>query len=92
MSIADSKAAKYFVILQAFEPSEKGTVTAANASSLNDGACAMILMTEADAKQQGIQPLARIRGFGDAAQNPVDFVSRSFWPCELSLICDLPLH
>ena len=59
----------------AFDRSEKGTVTAANASSLNDGACAMILMTEEDAKQKGIQPLARIRGFGDAAQNPVDFTT-----------------
>ena len=35
----------------------------------------MILMTEEDAKQKGIQPLARIRGFGDAAQNPVDFTT-----------------
>lgn len=59
----------------AFDRSEKGTVTAANASSLNDGACAMILMTEEDAKEKGIQPLARIRGFGDAAQNPVDFTT-----------------
>jgi acetyl-CoA C-acetyltransferase len=52
-----------------------GTVTAANASSLNDGACAMILMTEQDAMDKGIIPLARIRGFGDAAQNPVDFTT-----------------
>ena len=54
----------------AFDRSEKGSVTAANASSLNDGAAALILMTEEDAKQKGIQPLARIRGFGDAAQAP----------------------
>ena len=59
----------------AFDRSDKGTVTAANASSLNDGAVAMILMTEEDAKQKGIQPLARIRGFGDAAQAPVDFTT-----------------
>ena len=59
----------------AFDRSEKGTVTAANASSLNDGAAALILMTEEDAKQKGIQPLARIRGFGDAAQAPVDFTT-----------------
>jgi acetyl-CoA C-acetyltransferase len=50
-----------------------GTITAANASSLNDGACAMILMKEQDALDHGIQPLARIRGFGDAEQLPVDF-------------------
>jgi acetyl-CoA C-acetyltransferase len=51
----------------------KGTITAANASSLNDGACAIILMKEQDAIDNGIQPLARIVGFGDAEQNPVDF-------------------
>jgi acetyl-CoA C-acetyltransferase len=52
-----------------------GTVTAANASSLNDGACALVLMTERDALDRGIAPLARIRGFGDAAQAPVDFTT-----------------
>lgn len=52
-----------------------GTVTAANASSLNDGACAMLLMTEQDALDRGIEPLARIRGFGDAEQAPVDFTT-----------------
>ena len=52
-----------------------GTVTAANASSLNDGACALVLMTGDDAKDRGITPLARIRGFGDAAQAPVDFTT-----------------
>ena len=59
----------------AFDRSDKGSVTAANASSLNDGAAALILMTEEDAKQKGIQPLARIRGLGDAAQAPVDFTT-----------------
>lgn len=52
---------------------KNGTVTAANSSSLNDGACAMILMTEQSALNRGIVPLARILGFGDAAQAPVDF-------------------
>jgi len=52
---------------------KKGTVTAANASSLNDGAAALVLMTEQDAIDMGIKPLARILGFGDAARNPVDF-------------------
>jgi acetyl-CoA C-acetyltransferase len=54
---------------------QNGTVTAANASSLNDGAAAMILMTEEDAQARGITPLARIRGYGDAARNPVDFTT-----------------
>ena len=54
---------------------KNGTVTAANASSLNDGACALVIMTEDEAKEKGIQPLARILGMGDAAQNPVDFTT-----------------
>mmetsp|Transcript_19873 Transcript_19873/g.45313 ORF Transcript_19873/g.45313 Transcript_19873/m.45313 type:complete len:397 (-) Transcript_19873:730-1920(-) len=52
-----------------------GTITAANASSLNDGACSLVLMTEQDALDKGIKPLAKIRGFGDAAQAPVDFTT-----------------
>ncbi|MEQ1670252.1 MAG: acetyl-CoA C-acyltransferase, partial [Hyphomicrobium sp.] len=43
----------------AFDPKE-GTVTAANASGLNDGAAVVVLMTLADAKKRGIKPLARI--------------------------------
>jgi acetyl-CoA C-acetyltransferase len=54
---------------------EHGTVTAANASSLNDGAAALVLMTEADAAARGMVPLARIRGYGDAARSPVDFTT-----------------
>lgn len=52
-----------------------GTITAANASSLNDGACAMVLMTEQAALNMGVKPIAKIRGFGDAAQAPVDFTT-----------------
>uniref|UniRef100_A0A7S2HN88 Acetyl-CoA acetyltransferase n=2 Tax=Helicotheca tamesis TaxID=374047 RepID=A0A7S2HN88_9STRA len=54
---------------------ENGTVTAANASSLNDGAAAMVLMSEQAALDMGLKPLARIRGFGDAEQDPVDFTT-----------------
>lgn len=50
-----------------------GTITAANASPLNDGAAAMVLMTGAKARELGITPLARIRGFADAAQDPIEF-------------------
>ncbi|RLN70977.1 hypothetical protein BBJ28_00014596 [Nothophytophthora sp. Chile5] len=50
-----------------------GTITAANASSLNDGAAAMVLMTGAKARELGVTPMARIRGFADAAQDPVEF-------------------
>lgn len=52
-----------------------GTVTAANASSLNDGAAAMVIMGEDAAKALGLQPLARILGYGDAEQDPVDFTT-----------------
>ncbi|KAF9907572.1 erg10, acetyl-CoA C-acetyltransferase [Linnemannia zychae] len=50
-----------------------GTVTAANASSLNDGASALVLMTRAKADELGLKPLARILSFADAAIAPVDF-------------------
>ena len=53
----------------------KGTVTAANASSLNDGGAALVLMTERDARDKGIKPLARILGYGDAEQDPIDFTT-----------------
>ncbi|KAF9375926.1 erg10, acetyl-CoA C-acetyltransferase [Podila verticillata] len=52
---------------------ENGTVTAANASSLNDGASALVLMTRAKADELGIKPLARILSFADAAIAPIDF-------------------
>ncbi|XP_062572290.1 acetyl-CoA acetyltransferase B, mitochondrial-like [Saccostrea cucullata] len=50
-----------------------GTVTAANASTLNDGACALVLMTATAANRLGVTPLARILGFADAARHPIDF-------------------
>ncbi|RHY36813.1 hypothetical protein DYB30_004316, partial [Aphanomyces astaci] len=52
-----------------------GTVTAANASSLNDGAAALVLMSAEKALALGLKPLARILGFGDAAHEPVDFTT-----------------
>ncbi|MFN4122083.1 MAG: acetyl-CoA C-acyltransferase [Flavobacteriales bacterium] len=52
-----------------------GTVTAANASTLNDGASAMILMSAKKAQELGIKPLAVIRGFGDAQQAPEWFTT-----------------
>ncbi|KAF9095021.1 erg10, acetyl-CoA C-acetyltransferase [Mortierella sp. AM989] len=50
-----------------------GTVTAANASSLNDGASAVVLMTRAKADELGLKPLAKILSFADAAIAPIDF-------------------
>ncbi|XP_021943856.1 acetyl-CoA acetyltransferase B, mitochondrial [Folsomia candida] len=52
---------------------EGGTVTAGNASSLNDGASAMVLASESAAKRSSVKPLARIVGYYDAATDPIDF-------------------
>ena len=54
---------------------KEGTVTAANASTINDGAAAMVLMSRKKAEALGVKPLARIRGFGDAAQDPLWFTT-----------------
>ncbi|KAH9064878.1 hypothetical protein Ae201684P_003657 [Aphanomyces euteiches] len=54
---------------------QNGTVTAANASPLNDGAAALVLMSAEKAQAMGLKPLARILGFGDAAQKPIDFTT-----------------
>jgi acetyl-CoA C-acetyltransferase len=54
---------------------ENGTVTAANSSSISDGAAAVVLMTETTAKQQGIRPLARILGYTTFAQEPAWFTT-----------------
>lgn len=50
-----------------------GTVTAANASKLNDGACTLLLMSEAGLKKYGLKPLAEIVAWGDAEVSPMDF-------------------
>ena len=52
-----------------------GTVTAANASTINDGASALVLMSKEKARELGLKPLARIRGFADAAQDPMWFTT-----------------
>lgn len=49
---------------------EGGTVTAGNASGINDGAAAMIVMSAQTAAERGIQPLARIRGYAVSALDP----------------------
>ena len=55
--------------------SPDGTVTAANASTINDGASAVILASEAAVKKYGLTPLALIRGFADAEQEPEWFTT-----------------
>ncbi|KAI1174295.1 acetyl-CoA acetyltransferase [Nemania sp. FL0916] len=55
-----------------FKPKD-GTVTAANAAPLNDGAAALVLMSEAKVKELGVTPIAKILGWGDAAREPERF-------------------
>ncbi|WP_456461035.1 acetyl-CoA C-acyltransferase [Reichenbachiella sp.] len=52
-----------------------GSVTAANASTINDGASALILMSKAKMEELGLKPVAKIRGFADAAQEPLWFTT-----------------
>lgn len=52
---------------------ENGTVTAGNASTLNDGAAALVLMTTDAAKRLNVKPLARVLGYADGECDPIDF-------------------
>ncbi|MCE3282969.1 MAG: acetyl-CoA acetyltransferase [Chitinophagaceae bacterium] len=52
---------------------KEGTVTAANASTMNDGAAAVVLMSKEKADALGIKPIAIIRGYADAEQSPDQF-------------------
>ncbi len=54
---------------------KEGTVTAANASTLNDGAAALVLMSKEKAEELGIKPLAKILSYADAAQAPEYFTT-----------------
>jgi acetyl-CoA C-acetyltransferase len=54
---------------------KEGTVTAANASTMNDGAAAVVLMSKAKAEELGIKPLAVIRSYADAEQAPEWFTT-----------------
>lgn len=55
--------------------SKEGTVTAANASTINDGASALVLVSKEKAEELGLTLIAKIRGFGDAAQEPLWFTT-----------------
>ncbi|CAL2091593.1 Acetyl-CoA acetyltransferase [Tenacibaculum sp. 190524A05c] len=54
---------------------KEGTVTAANASTINDGGAALVLMSAEKAEELGIQPLAKIKGYADAAHEPKWFTT-----------------
>lgn len=55
--------------------SKEGTVTAANASTMNDGAAAVVLMSKEKMEALGLKPLAKIRGYADAEQAPEWFTT-----------------
>ncbi|HVU18761.1 MAG TPA: thiolase family protein [Candidatus Didemnitutus sp.] len=63
--------------IPALRPSfqKDGTITPANASSINDGAAAVVLSTAVSAKARGLKPIARIVSFGAHAQDPVWFTT-----------------
>lgn len=61
---------------------KNGTITAANSSKINDGAAAIVLMSEEAAKARGLKPLARILGYDDAAVAPIDFAVAPSKACE----------
>jgi acetyl-CoA C-acetyltransferase len=63
-----------------------GTVTAANASTLNDGAAALLLMSADRAKELGIKPLARILSYADAQQAPEWFTTAPSKAIPLALL------
>lgn len=73
----DEPTAVKFDKIPALKPVFKkdGTVTAANASTLNDGAAALVLMSADKAKALGIKPLAKILGYSDAQQAPEWFTT-----------------
>ncbi|MHA7844223.1 MAG: acetyl-CoA C-acyltransferase [Winogradskyella sp.] len=54
---------------------KEGTVTAANASTINDGAAALVLMSKEKASELGLKPLATIKSYADAAQQPEWFTT-----------------
>lgn len=54
---------------------KEGTVTAANASTINDGAAAVVLMSKEKMQELGLKPIAKIRGFADAAHDPMWFTT-----------------
>ena len=62
---------KFSKLRPAFD--KEGSVTAANASTLNDGASASVLCSAEFAEKHGLKPLARIVSFSDAATKPIDF-------------------
>ncbi|MFA4874876.1 MAG: acetyl-CoA C-acetyltransferase [bacterium] len=76
-----------FEKMRSLKPSFKkdGTVTAANASSISDGAAALVIMSEARAKREGLSPLARIVAHGAFSQEPEWFTTAPIGAVKLVL-------
>lgn len=72
--VKNLNAEKLKTVRPVFKP-QNGTVTAANAAPLNDGAAAVVLMSEAKVKELGVTPIAKILGWGDAAREPERFTT-----------------
>lgn len=53
--------------------SKTGTITAGNASKLNDAGCGLVVMSESAVKKYGVKPLAKIVSYADAEVDPIDF-------------------
>lgn len=87
---------KFPTLRPAFDKS--GSITAANASKINDGASALVLMSEDEAKERGLKPLARIVAFDDSGVAPVDFAIAPAGACKSILkkmkmkASDIDLH
>lgn len=66
---------KFATLSPCFDRSGEGTITAANASSLSDGAAACVLMSSESVQKYGVKPLAKIVSFGEGACDPKDFAT-----------------
>ncbi|MCO5260777.1 MAG: acetyl-CoA C-acyltransferase [Crocinitomicaceae bacterium] len=64
---------------------KNGTITAANASTINDGASAVILASEEAVEKYGLKPIGRIVSYGDASQEPVWFTTSPTKAAEIAL-------
>ena len=64
---------------------ENGTVTSANASKINDGACCFVLMSKKNVEKYSVKPLARIVAYADYEMESVDFCKSPFFAAEKAL-------
>lgn len=62
-----------------------GTITAGNASKINDGGCALILASEQKVKELNLIPLARIVSYADYEVDPIDFCIAPSKACQIAL-------